>query len=87
MKSGNHRHHNFGSRFLFFGRKQMNPNILTIRQVAELIGVSVSSIRRYIAKPDTNLFPMPFTERGKKLLWHRHEIEQWMNRPRGERLK
>ncbi|EFG3097720.1 helix-turn-helix domain-containing protein [Escherichia coli] len=64
-----------------------NPNILTIREVAELTGISVGSIRRYIGKPDTNLFPMPFSERGKKLLWHRHEIEEWMNRPRGERLK
>ncbi|EEV2838148.1 helix-turn-helix transcriptional regulator [Escherichia coli] len=88
--SGDRRHHNFGSRFFFFQeQKQMNtnPNILTIREVSELTGISVGSIRRYIGKPDTNGFPMPFSERGKKLLWHRHEIEEWMNRPRGERLK
>ncbi|HAY0317925.1 TPA: helix-turn-helix domain-containing protein [Escherichia coli] len=88
-KSGDRRHHIWKPLIFFEEQKQMNtnPNILTIREVAELTGISVGSIRRYIGKPDTNLFPMPFSERGKKLLWHRHEIEEWMNRPRGERLK
>ncbi|EHD2967487.1 helix-turn-helix domain-containing protein [Escherichia coli] len=63
-----------------------NPNILTIHEVSELVGVSVGSIRRYISQP-ASLFPMPFTERGKKCLWHRHEIEAWLHRPREERMK
>ena len=53
--------------------------LLNIREVATLLGCSISTIRRRIAaaRLGTSTFPLPVHGCRKKGLWRREEIETW----------
>ena len=50
--------------------------LLTLRDILELLGISYSSLRRWM---NEQTFPPSVSGRGKKLLWTESSIKSWMN--------
>jgi len=50
--------------------------LLTAREVMDLLRISYSTLYRRLK---TGTFPAPVNGRGKKLLWHPSQIEDWSN--------
>jgi predicted DNA-binding transcriptional regulator AlpA len=59
----------------------MTPKILSIDDIRLQLGVSRSTIARWIseARRGLNDFPLPFLPKGRRLLWTATCIENWIN--------
>jgi excisionase family DNA binding protein len=62
-------------RFLLWGKDSMEK-LLTVREVTDLLRISYSTLYRWLS---AGTFPAPVNGRGKKLLWHLSQIEDWAN--------
>lgn len=60
-------------------REQENP-LVTLDQIAALVGLSKRSMRRYIENPDWNM-PLPEVEGGggRAAYWRWSVIQPWLN--------
>ena len=60
----------------------MQQQLLTVKQVASLIGVSRPTVYRWLRTLD---FPRPLRVGQRASRWRRHEVERWLeDRPRTE---
>jgi len=50
--------------------------LLTVKDITELLQISYSTLYRWLK---AGSFPAPINGRGKKLLWHPSQIEEWSN--------
>jgi len=58
------------------GERHIMEKLLTVREVTDLLRISYSTLHRWLS---AGKFPAPVNGRGKKLLWHLSQIEDWAN--------
>ena len=62
----------------------MNATTVNLKQFADEIGVSESTIKRRVQERRrgiNNGFPLPLFPEGKKLIWDRQTILDWLEAP------
>ena len=59
----------------------MDLQILQIADLTALLGVSRPTIDRWVleTRRGENDFPLPFTQRGRRLLWTKEAVANWIN--------
>ena len=58
------------------------PEILTIKQAAEFLDLAVQTVYQRVSSRT-----IPFSKRGKRLYFQRHELEQWISEGRKQTRK
>lgn len=63
----------------------MESEIIHIEDVAEIIGLTVPSIRGHLRRGSKNVVPKPFRQGKRRLAWVRRDVMDWVSRRGGAR--
>jgi len=58
--------------------ENMEPDLISVQDVAHILGVSTQSIYRYIAR---GIFPAPPCRIGRLTKWPRSLVIRWLSEP------
>jgi predicted DNA-binding transcriptional regulator AlpA len=54
---------------------------ITIKEMAQFLGTSTGSIRTMLCR-DPGQLPPRFSGPGKRIVWHRDDVEEWVKQKR-----